>query len=91
MSNFKILRTGEVAAYAGLSKTAIHELRGQGLFPPAINLWGGRTVGYFETEIDAVMIARANDASDSDIKDLVKKLVEMRKFRLEEMLQDLCA
>ena len=86
-----IIRRGEVIARTGINKTKLNELIVGGVFPPAISQGGGRAVGFIESEVDAVMLARASALSDKEIKSLVIKLVELRAQRFDEMLLDLCA
>lgn len=40
---------------------------------------GKRSVGWLESEINAIVFARAKGQSDEEIRSLVKQLVEQRK------------
>lgn len=86
-----INRPGATYARTGINKTKLNELIVCGLFPPAISQGGGRAVGFIESEVDAVMLARASGLSEKEIKSLVIKLVEHRAQRLDEMLLEICA
>lgn len=50
---------------------------GKGLLPPSIQL-GPRSVGWVETEINAVNVARILGKTDEEIKSLVMRLVKER-------------
>ena len=53
-----ILRLSTVRARTGLSRSAIYDLIGKGLFPRQVRL-GPRAVGWREAEIDAWLETRA--------------------------------
>lgn len=91
MKNVRVLRKSQVIESTGINNTKLYELIAEGFFPPYLNLAGKRATGFFEHEVNTVMLARAADYSDDQIKSLVQRLVEQRKEMLDELLQDLCA
>lgn len=48
----KILRLSSIKSITGLSRSTIYLRISENKFPKAINLGGGRAVGWLETEID---------------------------------------
>jgi prophage regulatory protein len=57
----KILRMAEVTDRVGLSRASIYRRITSGIFPPSISL-GLRAVGWLESEIDAWLTARMQQA-----------------------------
>jgi|TARA_R110002012_G_C11367656_1_gene581613 hypothetical protein len=58
--------------------------------PPPFSL-GGRSVGFFEHEISAVLMARAAGHDDEQVKALVCLLVDKRKELASSFMQRLSA
>lgn len=75
---FTILRRTQVQAQSGYSRSTIYLRISQGLFPPPVRL-GARAVGWPAREIAAVNAARIAGESDSDIRELVEKLMRARR------------
>lgn len=73
-----ILRLTEVKKKTGLSRATIYAQQMQRVFPPSIDL-GPRAVGWIESEVDAVIAARASGADETSLKNLVEKLVASRQ------------
>jgi prophage regulatory protein len=86
----KILRKAEVIQITGLSNTSIFERTKDGLFPTNMSL-GGRSVGYFEHEILALLTARAAGRTDEQIRELVSLMIAKRKEMADAFLADLVA
>jgi len=86
----RVLRKSEVLKITGQSNTTIFERTKEGLFPTSISL-GGRSVGYLEHEIYAVLTARAAGRSDKDIRELVTLMIAMRKVQADAFLDNLIA
>jgi prophage regulatory protein len=74
-----ILRLPAVKASTGLSRSTIYLRIAQGEFPRPVSL-GGRAVGWPASEVAAVNAARISGKSNSEIRDLVMKLVAARKI-----------
>ena len=75
---FRIIRKPEVLDTLGISKSTLFNRIQAGLLPPSINL-GGRACGWLETEIQAVLSALVSSRENTEIKQLVNKLIEARK------------
>lgn len=74
----KLLRLPHVLELRGKSRSAHYDDIQKGLMTPPVNL-GGRSVGWPEREISAINAALIAGKSESEIKELVKKLVADRK------------
>lgn len=74
---FSILRAPVVQKATGLPKSSFYAQIAEGLLPPI--RMGKRSVGWLESEINAIVFARAKGQSDEEIRSLVKQLVEQRK------------
>lgn len=61
----------------GLPRSSFYSQVAKGLLPPSIQL-GPRSVGWVETEINAVNVARILGKTDEEIKSLVMRLVKER-------------
>ncbi len=73
-----ILRLTEVKKKTGLSRATIYAQQTQRVFPPRVNL-GPRAVGWIESEVDAVIAARASGGDETSLKTLVELLVASRQ------------
>lgn len=78
----KILRLPSVLDLRGKSRSAHYDDIQKGLMTPPVNL-GGRSVGWPENEVVAINAALIAGKSESEIKDLVKKLIAERKSLCE--------
>ena len=74
----KFIRKPELLSMLGLSNSTLYNRINDGLLPPAISL-GKRAVGYLAHEIDQVFAAMIAEATQEQIKALVKQLIEARK------------
>lgn len=88
--NTTVLRRKEVRDKTGLSNTSLHERIHDKTMPPPFSL-GGRSVGFFEHEIAAVLMARAAGQDDEQVKALVCLLVDKRKELASSFMQRLSA
>ncbi|MBJ2128047.1 AlpA family phage regulatory protein [Alteromonas sp. IB21] len=85
-----VLRRKEVRDKTGLSNTSLHERIHDKTMPPPFSL-GGRSVGFFEHEVSAVLMARAAGQDDTQIKALVSLLVDKRKEFASSFIQRISA
>lgn len=85
-----VLRRKEVRDKTGLSNTSLHERIHDKTMPPPFSL-GGRSVGFFEHEVSAVLMARAAGQDDTQIKALVSLLVDKRKELASSFIQRISA
>lgn len=84
----QFIRLSDVLSATGRSKTSLWSDQQKGLFPKPIKLGGesARSAHYLASEVNAVLIARAAEQSDEQVKDLVSKLTEQRKELLVNLL-----
>jgi prophage regulatory protein len=73
----QILRVDKVSAGLDCGISTVYEHVASGLLPPPVKI-GPRASGWIEDEIDAVVEARIAGASDSDVRDLVARLIAAR-------------
>ena len=73
----KILRALQAQQATGLPRSSFYSQISKGLLPPAVQL-GPRSVGWVESEINAVNVARILGKNDEEIKALVMRLVKDR-------------
>lgn len=78
----KLLRLPHVLELRGKSRSAHYDDIQKGLMTPQVNL-GGRSVGWPEYEITAINAALIAGKSETEIKELVKKLTADRKSSCE--------
>lgn len=78
----KLLRLPHVLELRGKSRSAHYDDIQKGLMTPPVNL-GGRSVGWPEYEITAINAALIAGKSETEIKELVKKLTADRKSSCE--------
>lgn len=71
------IRKPAVCKALGLSAATVYRHVHDGLIPPPIPL-GGRSVGWLNTEIEAVIRLRLSGADDEKVKSLVDHLVSAR-------------
>lgn len=83
--NSKILRPAGVMERAGMKITATYEAEAAELLPQFFKINGGRASGVFEDELEEVLDARAGGATDEEVRRIVRRQVERRKKRLEEL------
>ncbi|MBY8605242.1 AlpA family phage regulatory protein [Burkholderia arboris] len=74
----RLLRRPIVLDRSGQSKTTLYANIGNGLMPSPVKL-GARSVGWVESEIDAVLAARIAGQSDTEIRALIVKLEAARR------------
>ena len=74
----RIERKPEVLKRTGFSNSGLYRRVNEGLFTPAISL-GGRSVGWLEHEVNAVINAMAAGQSQEEIRLLVDSLVQDRQ------------
>lgn len=72
------IRANKAQSVLGLPKSTFYSQISEGLLPPPIRL-GKRSVGWLESEINAVIRARIQNRSDDEIKVLVQCLVNERQ------------
>lgn len=77
MMSYIIIRKENARNKTGLPNSSFYAQIVEGLIPPPIRL-GKRAVGWVESEIDAVVLARIQGKSDEEIKILVAELVTAR-------------
>lgn len=84
--NFRITRFDEGASMVGKGRSTLwHEIK-VGRFVPPISL-GTRSSGFIESELQAMIAAKALAFTDDQLKDLVVKLVEQRKEYANRLLE----
>lgn len=69
-----LLRLQEVLKQTGLCRSTLYALIKSQLFPSQISLSGGRSVGWIESEVIAVITARIAGKTDAEITALVRSL-----------------
>lgn len=75
---YSFIRANKAQLVLGLPKSTFYSQISEGLLPPPIRL-GKRSVGWLESEINAVIRARIQNRSDDEIKVLVQCLVNERQ------------
>ena len=73
----KLLRTPDVRAHTGLSRSTIHNRIHDGTFTRPVSL-GDRAVAWPADEIEALNAARIAGASNDDVRALVQRLYAAR-------------
>ena len=76
------IRANKAQSVLSLPKSTFYSQISEGLLPPPIRL-GKRSVGWLESEINAVIRARIQNRSDDEIKVLVQCFVDQRKNLIE--------
>lgn len=74
----RIQRAPEIRHNTGWSKSTLGNRIKDGLFPPSISL-GARSVGFVQSECEAVINAMIAEQSPEQIKQLVSELIKQRK------------
>ena len=74
----KLIRRSEVLRVSGFSKSTLYNKINDSLFCPPIAL-GVRAVGYIDYEVQEVLRAMVEEKSPTQIKSLVKLLIQQRK------------
>jgi prophage regulatory protein len=80
----KIIRRPEVLVRFGIGNTCLHSRINSGLIPPPVSL-GGRSVGWVDHELDAVISSLAAGETDNEIKELIQQLLIRRKEIAKDM------
>jgi prophage regulatory protein len=75
---YRILRGPVVDSSTGDGRSTRYDRISKGLFPKPIKL-GPRSVGWLESEVEAINAARAAGKTDEEIRALVLKLEAARK------------
>ncbi|WP_417164353.1 helix-turn-helix transcriptional regulator [Streptococcus sp.] len=75
---FSLIRASKAQKALGLPKSSFYSQVSEGLLPPPIRL-GKRSVGWLESEINAIIRARIQNRSDDEIKVLVQCLINERQ------------
>lgn len=75
---FSLIRASKAQKALGLPKSSFYSQVSEGLLPPTIRL-GKRSVGWLESEINAIIRARIQNRSDDEIKVLVQCLINERQ------------
>lgn len=78
-----ILRLPQVMNECGLARSTIYLRIQQGLMTPPIAL-GGRAVGWPQSEINSLNVARINGKSDDEVRLLVAQLQAQRTLTGKE-------
>ena len=73
-----ILRLPAVKTRTGLSRSTIYLLISEGCFPKPVSL-GARAVGWPDSEVDALNVARIAGKTDDEVRALVVELEAARK------------
>ncbi|WP_298941218.1 AlpA family phage regulatory protein [uncultured Psychromonas sp.] len=73
-----IIRMLELAERFSMAKSSAYDRIANGLIAPGISL-GGRSKGYLESEVNAVLKAMIAGKSEAEIKALVCELVKQRQ------------
>lgn len=81
------IRASKAQKALGLPKSSFYSQISEGLLPPSIQL-GKRSVGWLESEINAVICARIQGKSEEEIKSLVQNLVNNRKNLVQGVLYE---
>jgi len=79
-----ILRLPQVKSQSGYSRSTIYLRISQGLWTKPVNL-GARSVGWPANEVASLNAARIAGKTDSQIRELVKKLETIRKTANQEV------
>ncbi len=77
-TELEIVRIEKCCKKFGVKKSTYYNWIKNELMPPGISL-GTRSVGWLTTELDAVLTARISGKSESEIRQLTKKLLADRK------------
>ncbi|MFY0667311.1 MAG: AlpA family phage regulatory protein [Alteromonas stellipolaris] len=76
--NYTIIRFDEAAKMVGKGRSTLwHEIK-EGVFISPVSL-GARSSGFIESEVQAMIAARAVGFTNEQIKDLISKLMLKRK------------
>jgi len=84
----KLERLWEIISRFNISAADFKKAIEDGLWTPGITL-GEYTEAYFEHENDAMIMVRANEGTNEEIRALVKHLVETRKVILADITEPL--
>lgn len=76
----RFIRSKDAFSRLSLSKTRVYELVGEGSMPKPIRL-GHRASAWLESELDAMVAARAAGFDEEQLRSLVDRLHAQRKER----------
>lgn len=83
-TNISIIKQSEVLEMTRQSPTTLWRQVKEGVFTPPIRV-GGRSVGYIQEEVQAILSARSIGVQEEGLKQLVKTLIERRKERASKL------
>ena len=81
---FKLLRLPEAISLIGLSRATFYKQVKDGLLPTQIHL-GANSVAWLHHELEMILSARISGCSDSELKDMVSKIINNRKKLKDEI------
>ncbi|MDO6565823.1 AlpA family phage regulatory protein [Alteromonas sp. 1_MG-2023] len=88
--NYKIIRFDEAAKMVGKGRSTLwHDIKERRFIPP-LSL-GSRSSGFIESEVQAMIAARAVGFTNEQIKDLITKLMLKRKETASRLLDTIAA
>lgn len=73
-----LLRFNTVKAKTGYPRSTLYYQISKGTFPTPVKL-GERAVGWLAAEVDAVIQARVSGKADTEIRALIRQLVDARQ------------
>lgn len=79
MTTIKLLRLTATAAKVAASTAGVYAQARAGIFPAPIKINGSRASAWIESEIDAVLAARAAGADDNAVRALVGRMTADRQ------------
>lgn len=82
----KILRMHQTLERTGYTRSPLYSKVAAGLFPQPVKL-GRRAAGWLEHEVDAVLVARAAGATETELMQLVSDLHSRRQLRLRKLTE----
>ncbi|MDK2765455.1 MAG: AlpA family phage regulatory protein [Alteromonas macleodii] len=88
--NYKIIRFDEAAQMVGKGRSTLwHEIKERRFIPP-LSL-GSRSSGFIESEVQAMIAARAVGFNNDQISELVDKLLIEREVQAKRLLEAVAA
>lgn len=85
-ANYKIIRFDEAAQMVGKGRSTLWNEIKNGLFIPPVSL-GPRTAGFIESEVQAMIAARALGFSSEQITALISRLIQQRNDYASRLLE----
>lgn len=88
--NYKIIRFDEAAQMVGKGRSTLwHEIKERRFIPP-LSL-GSRSSGFIESEVQAMIAARAVGFNNEQISELIDKLLVERETQAKRLLDAVAA